>query len=188
MSTATYNETRWIIETRQCTGTLNLDTTISGAAVVDNGNGTVTLETNDAHGFLAGSQLYIEGLTNYNGTCEVTEVTTSGITIKKNYIAETPDGTETIGFVVDPGCDFRLLEASLHLSAAAATEEEFVCTLDAHAGSAYDEVVFSEDVNGHANIVWSGERLFVNGDKLRFTLPNTDGRTYGLMIKYLRIR
>lgn len=189
MPTATYREQSLIIETRQVTGTADLSATLSsGTAVVDNGDGTVTLTTSDAHGFLAGSHLYIEGTTNYNGTRYISSVTTSGIIFKNDYTAETPDGTETIKFTVDPECDFVLLQVNLHLSAAAATVEDFVCGLDADIGSAFDQNIITEDVNGHADLGWSTEKYYMNGDKLVFTLPNTDGRTYGLNIKYRRIR
>lgn len=189
MSTATYKEQSLIIETRHATGTADLSATLSsGTAVVDNGDGTVTLTTSDAHGFLAGSHLYIEGTTNYNGTRYISSVTTSGITFKDNYKAETPDGTETTKFTVDPECDFVLLQVNLHLSAAAAATEDFVCDLDANIGSAFNQNIITEDVSGHANLGWSMEKYYMNGDKLVFTLPNTDGRTYGLEVKYRRIR
>lgn len=189
MPTATYKEGSLKIETRTVTGTADLSATLSsGTAVVDNSDGTVTLTTSDAHGFLAGSHLYIEGTTNYNGTQLLTAVTTSGITFKNDYTAETPDGTETAKFIVAPECDFVLLEVSLHLSAAAATVENFVCTLDANAGAAFDQNLITEDVNGHADLAWTMEKYCMDDDKLVFTLPNTDGRTYGLEVKYRRIR
>jgi len=195
MSTSTWKETTTHIESRQITGTLNLDATIAASAVVDattnsdfTAQGLVTITTTDAHGFLGG-HVYINGTTNYDGMREISSVTTSGITFKVNkYVAETPGGTETVGFTVDPATDFVLLEINLHLSSAASTSENFTCTLDANAGSAYDYVVFSQDVNTYADINFSGERYFENGDKLVFALPNTDGLTYGLDVKYRRIR
>ena len=193
--TAMYNESNLIIETRQISGTADLEATmVSGTAVVDAtvdgkyGTGIVTFATTDAPAFVSG-QMYIEGTTNYDGTHEILSVTTSGITVRTNkYVAETPVGTETIGFVIDPKCDWILYEINLHLSAAAATSENFVATLDANAGSAYDLVVFSQDVNGVSDLTSIGERYFFNGDKLRFTLPNSDGRTYSLKVVYRRIR
>ena len=197
MPATTFRENTLHMENRQITGTADLSATlVSGTAVVDAtvadgyaGEKLVTLTTSDAHGFAVGSQIYIEGTTNYNGTHDVTAVTTSGITIRvPKYVAETPDGTETVAFVVDPECDFVLYQIDLHLSAAAATSENLVVTLDANAGSAYDLVVVTQDVNTLADYTWTGERYFWNGDKLRFVMPNTDARTYGMEVKYRRVR
>lgn len=196
MPTATWKKDIETVETRYISGTKDLSATlVSGTAVVDasdtdgyRGQAKVTLTTSDEHG-ISGGYIYLEGTTNYDGTHEIVSTTTSGITVKVDkYTAETPVGTETVGFVVDPECEFVLLEVNLHLSAAAATSENFVCTLDANAGSAHDEVIISEDVSGHADLIWYLEKYCMNGDKLRFTLTNTDGRTYGLEVKYRRIR
>jgi hypothetical protein len=198
MTSTTFKENTLHMENRQISGTADLSATlVSGTAVVDAtvyGGGIVsqrlvTLTTSDAHGFAVGSQVYIEGTTNYNGTHDITAVTTSGITIKvSEYVAETPNGTETVKFVVDPQCDFVLYEVNLHLSSTATTSENFVAQLDANAGSAYDLVVVSEDVQNVSDIAWSGEKYLFSGDKIRFTLPNTDGLTYGLDVKYRRVR
>jgi hypothetical protein len=196
MTTTTFRENTLHMESRQITGTLDLTATLAATAVVDATARTgfldsalVTLTTAAAHGFLAGSQVYIEGTTNYDGTHDVTSVTASGITIRvPKYVAETPNGTETVKFVVDPECDFVLYQIDLHLSAAAAASENFVATVDANAGSAYDGNILTQNVNGLADINWSGEKYFFNGDKIRFQLPNTDSRTYGLSVLYRRVR
>lgn len=184
-------------ETRQVTGTGTLTATISGAPVEEatdwslglHAQQLVIINLPSGHGFAAGSHLYINGTTNYDGVREVTTVTSSGITIKVDkFVAETPAGTETAAFTVAPGADFILLEMNLHLSSASATVENFVVTLDANAGSAYDEVIFTQAMNGEADVSWIGERRFADGDRLDFTHANSNSRTYGLTVKYRRIR
>jgi len=198
MTATTYRENTLHMESRQIAGTADLSATLSsGVAVVDAtayGEGLdsqrlVTLTTSDAHGFAADSQVYIEGTTNYDGIHDVTAVTTSGITIRvPKYVAETPDGTETVKFAIDPGCDFVLYEATLTLSDEASTSENFVMQLDSRLGSSYDHNILKQDVDGYSDIHWSGERFFFEGDIIRFTLPNSDSLTYGLEVKYRRVR
>lgn len=197
MSTYTYKQGNLHIETRKVSGTLDLSATISGTAVTDAttlGDGLssqrlMNFTTTDAHGFLADSQIYIEGTTNYDDTHIIDSVTTSGITIRVNkYTAETPGGTETVKFAIAPGCEWVLLEVNLHLSAASATVEDFTATLDAGAGSNYDQVIITKAMNTVVDYSWIGERYFESGDVLRFAHANTNGRTYGLICKYRRIR
>jgi hypothetical protein len=152
----------------------------------------VTLTTSSAHGFLAGSHLYISGTTNYDNTREILSVpTTSGLRFKADYTAETFDGTETVSYTVVPGCDFILKEISMHLSAAPDTADVFSCTADAYAGSAWDKVVYSTTmVSGTTTDISSSsiDKYFFDGDKLVFSFTNTDAKTLGISTVYRRIR
>ena len=191
---STWNERTTHTETRQVTGTGTLSATISGAPVEEATDWSLGLHAQQlviinlptGHGFAAGSHLYIDGTTNYDGVKEVTDATSSGITIKVDkFIAETPAGTETVGFVVAPNQPFILREINLNLDTAPTTSENFVCTLDANRGANWDRIIFSQDVATYTDISETKMNIdFMRGDKLRFTLPNTDGRTYSLDVKY----
>jgi len=83
-----------------------------------------------------------------------------------------------------------MLEARLHLSAAA-TQENYTITLDSALGADFDVVLATHAMAGVANVddVWgiNEPRYFNADDELIFAFPNTDGRTFGLEVKY-RIR
>lgn len=88
---------------------LALAKTISAAAAVDNGDGTVGIPV-AAHSFFAGQSVTIAGTANYNGAYTLPDQTTGGATvvvISHAYTAETFLGTEPIAItnssVVDNG-------------------------------------------------------------------------------------
>jgi hypothetical protein len=193
MATAVYKAEREFIESRLCSCTADLTHTLaSGTSPTDNGDGTVSLVTSTAHGFLAGSHLYLNGTTNYDGTLELLSLpTASGIRFKRDYKAETFDGTETMSFTVVPGCDFILKEISMHLSAAPDAADIFSCTADAYAGSAWDKVVYTTTmVSGTTTDVSSSsiDKYFFDGDKLVFSFSNTNAKTAGISVVYRRVR
>lgn len=172
------------------TGTGALNATIDATAVVDNSDGTVKLTTSAAHGFLAGSIVYIEGTTNYDGLAEIVSVpSTTTFNIKAKYVAETPAGTETVKIAVKPRNEkWEFVGYSIHLSAAPTTSENFTITLDAIDGAAYDVLQYSRDFSSASDtdIIYTvpkGERVPKKKDDiLRVAWTNTDGRTYGLKL------
>ena len=89
----------------------------------------------------------------------------------------------TITFTTGQALD----EVRLHLSANGGSAENFTITLDALAGSAYDVLLFSQDMNTTADVIYRPDRPaeFVNGDKLVFAYNNGNTRTWGLEIKLL---
>ena len=77
----------------------------------------------------------------------------------------------------------KLVGFRLHLSAAAATSENFVVYIDSSVSSAYDVVIYTKDMAGVQDIeyrfnppYWPGG----SGDVFTFTYANSDSRTYGL--------
>jgi len=88
---------------------------------------------------------------------------------------------------VPSGAGFKLQNITCHLSAAPTTAENFVVTLDAGLGAAYDTVLYSVDPSngGVTDIVLPSElRGFQcqDGDQIKVAYTNTDTKTYGLRI------
>lgn len=189
--TAAWNENTKNVEERKASGTNTLSGTLHTDAVVDNGNGTVTLTTDAAHGYIADSWVVIDGTTNYDGMHKIILVpTTSGITITSTYTAETPAGTETVKIGIKPNCAFQLFEFNIHLDAASATSENLTLDADAEAGSAYDYEFESQDMNAlqDHNYFPARPRHFMDGDAVIATWDNTNSKTWGVDWKYRRIR
>jgi len=167
------------------TGALSLNShALHATAISDNGDGTVRLTTGAAHGLLAGSVVYIEGSTNYDGLREITNVSAATkMDVKAKFVAETPAGTETVKIVVVPKKDFKFLGFRLHLSAAPGQADVFSITVDSVRGAAYDHLIYSVDITAAVNVDYiypSREIAFRKGDKLRIAWPNAAGRTFGL--------
>lgn len=85
----------------------------------------------------------------------------------------------------------------LHLSAAPAASENFVITQDAARGSAYDVVLYKEDLSSHSISLTAVADLVVMfedpismsaKDTIVVTWTNTNTRTYGLELFYGRAR
>ncbi len=96
-----------------------------------------------------------------------------------------------VGAIIEtcaPGIAFWLDSITCHFSAAPTTAEDFVVTLDALAGTAYDTVLARVDpstLTDGANIVYrpdDGLLLCEAGDAIDVAYTNTDGNTYGLRI------
>jgi len=195
INTAMFKTDREPIEQYLFSGTANLTHALaSGTAAVDNGDGTVTVSSPEAHGIAAGSRVYFTGTTNYNGTRDIISLpTASGLKFKADYVAETFDGTETVSYVVAPGDAFILLGIEMHLSAAPNTADVFSCTVDSNAGSAWDQVVYSTTMVSGTTVdvsypTYPVDRYFFDGDKLVFAFANTDGRTIGIKTTIRKVR
>ncbi len=81
--------------------------------------------------------------------------------------------------------DIVVHSLELHLSSASATAEDLTVTRDDAGSSVYNTVLYSEDVNGLADIKQTNLGWIVKaGDSLVFTYANTDTRTFGLTVWY----
>jgi len=177
-----------VINKIHVSGTGAWNTTLSATAAADNGDGTVRLKV-AADIFAAGSTVYIEGTTNYNGMRYVKAVPTGYIDIKADFTAETPAGTETVKIAIDPGGDAMFKGLKLHITVAPTTSEDMTITFDANAGSAYDVVIYDEDLTEQSvkNLVWyPAEPIILDKDDLlRFAWTNSDSRTYGMTLEWI---
>lgn len=154
-----------------------------------------------SHGLKAGSLVYITGTTNYDGLKLILSLPdTNSIMIKSPFVIETPGGSETwgatvtydrilrnagdIGSDVAPGPPWEFLGFDLTLDAAAGTSADFQATVSAKKGTAWDNLVYSKDMNGITNInyMFDEPRKMESGDKIDFTWANADGDLWGLKV------
>lgn len=88
--------------------------------------------------------------------------------------------------VVPAGRTYKLISVSCKFSAAPTTSENFVVTLDANPGAAYDVVLYSVNpsVGATTSLIWFPDEplLLEGGDSIDVTFTNTDTVTYGLQI------
>lgn len=177
-----------------------LTATIGNTAIADQGisealgNLPVVRITATAHGFAAGSMVYISGTTNYDGVHKLVAVATNTFDIVATYVAETPAGTETAKFTLFPGKAFALVEVRMFVSngsgvaAAVGTAESLTVDLDSGNGNAFDVNMLTEPMSGLSSNVWvlSNDelRLFNKDDKLNFAFANTNTNTIGIEVIY----
>lgn len=174
-------------------GTFGNNDAIEGDSV----NPPYTTDLTDAgHGLLAGSLLYIESTTNYNGLRLIKSLPdANSMLIYAKYVAEELAGSETwkTMFTYDSwmqgelrkGSPFEFLGFYLTLDAAASTaSEEFTITIDADRGSAWDNRVYTKDMNGqqHINYIFDDPKPCESGDKLDCRFANADTNTWGLTL------
>ena len=185
-----YNDGLKYVEALPITGAGALAATLAAEVdVIDNGDGTVTLTADAAHGFLAGSVVFIEGTVNYNGIQKIQAVPeTDEITIRAKYVAEEQAGTETVKVAIVPGRPYKLMGIRGHLGVAPTTSEVIALTVDSHRGAAFDALIKSQDLQGLTDwhyVFPDEENLpFDKDDIIRVAWDNTDGRTYGFEILY----
>lgn len=90
-------------------------------------------------------------------------------------------------FAVPVGQTYRVVSATLHLSAASTTAlEYFTLTLDSVDGAQYDTVLYRLDpaIVPTVDLLWQpdDELYLVGGDALDVAWANAQGRTWGLTI------
>lgn len=95
-------------------------------------------------------------------------------------------GTGAIAATTASTKRFRLLSVTCHLSAGPTTSENFVVSVDALDGAAYDTVLKQVDPSlvAATDIVYipDGDDIYEAGDQITVAYTNTDGATYGLRI------
>lgn len=73
-----------------------ISSNLRAVAVVNNGNGTVTLGVTSGHTLASGDTVVIAGTTNYNGTFILSSVGADTVTFPATYVAETTATDDTI--------------------------------------------------------------------------------------------
>lgn len=152
--------------------------------------------TDPVHGLLTGSMLYIQGSVNYNGLKLIESVPdVNSMVIYSKYVEEELAGTETwktlitydniIQGVLVAGSPFEFLGFEVTLDAAASTALEYLTvTIDADRGSAWDNLIYSQDMNGIADINYMLDepRLCESGDKVDVAWANANTKTWGIKL------
>lgn len=182
-----FNTAYKVIDVIQVTGALALDghTLVDEGVAVDKGNGIVNLTTTAAHGLLAGSVVYIEGTTNYDGLRQVVAVPeTDEINILANFVAETfASAAETVKIALAAKQDFKFLGFRLHIAVAPGETDIMTITIDSAKGAAWDTVIYSGELNTVTNLEYINPNVdlpFSKDDILRVAWPNAAGRTFGI--------
>ncbi|MHA2135397.1 MAG: hypothetical protein ACW99J_16170 [Candidatus Thorarchaeota archaeon] len=169
---------------------------LNAAAAVDASGGHRNIVTipDTAHGYQAGSLIYLAGTDNYNGLWNIDAVAANTFNIDlgafKKFTAETFSSGDSgrPAFTYDEA--FEFLGFELHLAAAGATSENFSIDVDAAKGAAWDTNLYSKDMNGVQDIVvnFDQPREFKANDLIVCTYTNTDGSNlWGLKLLARRI-
>ena len=170
-------------------GAKAMHNTLDNADAVDAGSGLVTIPLS-THGFSAYSHIGIRGSTNYDGTYVIQSVEDDTFNIYATFVAEEFVGDETCRPELEPEMFFRMLEVRLHLSAVGGAAEDFTVDLDSGqpAAAFHDIRLATQAMAAENNYVkyWGDElRFFNNNDRLIFQYGNTNGKNWGLEVKYL---
>lgn len=199
--TQVWDERTSAVETLRAAGSSKTYTYLSATAVVEGTGSSVgyVFISSASHGFYTGSQITINGTSNYDGTHTLTAVNSSGFTISHAYTAETPGGTETARVTVGdlgPKTAFELMGYRLHIGGgltAAVQTWDYTVSVDAIAGSYYDVNLSTADFLGYTDTiaVWeNSEKVnkFAPGDKVDFLWDNTSTKPWGIEILYRKFR
>lgn len=92
-------------------------------------------------------------------------------------------GAGAIAQTIDFDRPGKVMQVELHLSAASAAED-FSISVDSAAGTEYDTVLFSQDLDGLTDISVTDSFLIAEGDSLSIAFPNTNAATFGLVVHY----
>ena len=180
------------------TGAKTMNGTFNDAAAVigDSVNKPYTTTLPDTgHGLVAPSLLYIQNTTNYNGLRKIKSLAdANSMLIYAKFVVETlSSATWKTMFTYDnivrgelrAGPPFEFLGFYLTLDAAATTaSEEFTITIDAIKGSAWDNRIYTKDMNGqqHINYIFDDPKPCAAGDKINCEFANADTNTWGLTL------
>ncbi len=159
-----------------------------------------------AHGLLAGSLLYIENTTNYDGLKEILSLPdANSMLIKSPYVAETlssatwktkfsydelrrHSGDVGASIAAGPKWEFLGFELTLDGEAAVALEY-FTIVKKAAKGSAWDNRIYRVDMNGvqFINYIFDDTKPMAPGDKIDCTFANAGTDTWGLTLYTRRL-
>lgn len=144
-----------------------------------------------AHGYLAGSLIYLSGSTGtrayLNGLWRIDTVASDSFTIRVpdgTYVSgTTPNGTETarVAFPFEDS-DFVFLGFDIHLSAVGGAAESLIVQRDANAGAEFDVVYYTVSMLTLENIVsyYDPPIRCDEDDLIVATYTNTNSVTWGI--------
>lgn len=97
--------------------------------------------------------------------------------------------TGAIDETLTPVSAFQIEEIRLHLDAAGGATEDFTAVLDSDAGTRYDVLILSQDMELVSDIIYQPPRplIFSAGDVIDFGYTNTNGRDWGLEVYWTPI-
>jgi len=195
------------IEMYRFEGAAAMNGTLDSAAVVDvsssfpdiqrQRSGVVDI-TDTGHGYVAGDRadipnhIFIQGSTNYDGLRRIHSVPdANSLYLRALYTAENMTTSVIIRPALQFDEDWLFRGFKLHLSAASATSENLVISVDADAGSSFDFNIITEDMNTIQDIgqMFMEDPWFISRDDILYvTWANSDSRTWGLELLAQRLR
>ncbi len=167
---------------------------LANTAVSSQAGGRVRFTTtDDPHGYRIGSQIYIAGSTNYEGTHTIVATPgTDTFDVVATYVAETPagSGAEPIGPTLAPGVPFQLQKVSCHLWTPEGNAEDLVMEFDSSDDTNYDRT-WNLDFSSSADVLYTPDHperthRFQKNDLLFFTFANSSNITWALDVEFLR--
>ncbi len=95
-------------------------------------------------------------------------------------------GAAAIALTLTPVGPIVLTCVKLHLNGVGGAAENFTITINSATGSAYDVVLFSQDMAAVTDILWVPDQPIpiVNNDPVDFAYANSNTKTYGLEVTY----
>lgn len=98
-------------------------------------------------------------------------------------------GAAAIAAALSEDGPIELVCVKLHLSANGGAVENFTVTVDSASGSAYDTLLFSQDMNTVRDILWLPNQPIpiVDSDEVDIAYANTNTRTYGLKVIWRKV-
>jgi hypothetical protein len=161
---------------------------LNNAAAVNASSGTdleATTISITAHGFQAGSNIYIYGTTNYNGISYIHSVATNTITIKRKFVAETfGAGVCFYSPSMSYATPFLFHGFQLSISPTNTTSEDFEVAIYGGATLGYLFKVYDHDMAGVKDIIYSPATpiMCAANDQIECTWDNTDAGTWWLRL------
>jgi len=190
-------------------GDEEMNTTLTATAISDQsatypglfrGEGVVRITSND-HGFKVSENplnqghkppncIFIQGTTGraFDGLRRIIAVAADTIDVVAPVSVLTPGGTETARPAVQFNHPCWFYGFKVHLSAASATTENLVCSIDADKGAAWDVNIYTKDMNGVQDDIYIPSKPIpiAPRDILYFTWANTNDTLWGLELATFR--
>lgn len=117
------------------------------------------------------------GLTN-----KTANVAAAKVQLGDDILRET--GTGAVGASITASSNMRVLAVMLHLSGPATVSESLSAEINSASGVPYNQVLFSQDVNGLSDVTMTDAFIIPQGDTLEIGFANSDALTYGLTVLY----
>ena len=106
----------------------------------------------------------------------------AGTTYAEKNFKATGSGAMSETITIDKAT--KILSIHLHLSSVGATAENLSIYIDSDSGTAYDNVLITQDMNTLTDFFSNTEIHLFPGSDLDFTYTNTDASTWGLEVVF----
>lgn len=160
-----------------------------------NGENLVRIRTNSPNAVLLSDDpqnkpnvVYLYGTDNYDGLRRIhSKLDARQFIFPSSYVAETLDGTETVGVGFKASFPSIFGGFTIHLDAPSATSENLEIINYSARDSAFNNLLYSKDMDGvqDINYMFSPPRFLSPNDRIDITWANTNAKTWGISL-YIR--